>query len=169
MWVGVIITLFVGGFLFYALATAHEHIEDSENIVEIINDANNKQSCGEEKKDPTATKENITIKYVLSVFKNMFKKSKIPKQNKFIMNYTHNKILEMPENDVVGLYLFENIENSILYTYGMLMAVSLPKVPSGWAIRILTGWWWIYCLLVTVAYKASMTAILANPDTRFEN
>eukprot|EP00102_Acyrthosiphon_pisum_P022440 XP_016659650.1 PREDICTED: glutamate receptor ionotropic, delta-2 [Acyrthosiphon pisum] len=106
MWVGVLITLLIGGFLFYALATAHKHIEENKKLNKLAN------------------------------------------------------------KDVIGLYLFEDIGNSILYTFGMLVAVSLPKVPSGWAIRILTGWWWMYCLLVVVAYKASMTAILANPDTR---
>ncbi|XP_025207668.1 glutamate receptor ionotropic, delta-2 [Melanaphis sacchari] len=126
MWVGVLFTLLIGGFLFYAFATAHKHIEDSENSIKII-------QCDNQK---------------TKILKNK------PEFNQFM-----NK-------DVTGLYLFEDIENSILYTYGMLVAVSLPKVPSGWAIRILTGWWWIYCLLVVVAYKASMTAILANPDTR---
>lgn len=166
MWVGVLITLLIGGFLFYTLATVHKHIEDSKNIVEIINSTSTKNN-GLEKTDSHITKENMTFKHVLNIVKNKFKKPKVSKQQTFIINYTQNKKIEKHlNNDVVGLYLFENIENSILYTYGMLVAVSLPKVPSGWAIRILTGWWWMYCLLVVVAYKASMTAILANPDTR---
>ncbi|CAK1581472.1 unnamed protein product [Parnassius mnemosyne] len=66
----------------------------------------------------------------------------------------------------VGLYLFEEITNSILYTYGMLLVVSLPKLPSGWSIRLLTGWYWLYCILLVVSYRASMTAILANPTPR---
>lgn len=65
-----------------------------------------------------------------------------------------------------GLYLFGEITNSILYTYGMLLVVSLPKLPSGWSIRLLTGWYWLYCILLVVSYKASMTAILANPTPR---
>ncbi|KAK7863542.1 hypothetical protein R5R35_011169 [Gryllus longicercus] len=48
----------------------------------------------------------------------------------------------------------------------MLLLVSLPKLPPGWSLRLLTGWWWIYCVLVVVAYRASMTAILANPAPR---
>lgn len=166
MWVGVIITLLIGGFLFYALATAYKHIEDSEGITEIINDTYKQSS---EKKNLILIKENIIIKNILSIFKNIFKTPKLLTQQKCIINYTENQKFEQVKNnnkDVVGLYLFENIGNSILYTYGMLVAVSLPKVPSGWAIRMLTGWWWMYCLLVAVAYKASMTAILANPDTR---
>jgi hypothetical protein len=66
-----------------------------------------------------------------------------------------------------GLYLFSELENGILYTYGMLLLISLPKFPSGWSLRVLTGWWWIYCILLVVAYRASMTAILANPTPRF--
>lgn len=65
-----------------------------------------------------------------------------------------------------GLYLFGEIINSILYTYGMLLVVSLPKLPTGWAIRLLTGWYWLYCILLVVSYRASMTAILANPTPR---
>nr|QEE82777.1 ionotropic receptor 3 [Conogethes pinicolalis] len=65
-----------------------------------------------------------------------------------------------------GLYLFGEIINSILYTYGMLLVVSLPKLPTGWSLRLLTGWYWLYCILVVVSYRASMTAILANPAPR---
>jgi hypothetical protein len=70
------------------------------------------------------------------------------------------------ESQSAGLYLFGEIINSILYTYGMLLVVSLPKMPTGWSIRLLTGWYWIYCLLLVVSYRASMTAILANPAPR---
>lgn len=66
----------------------------------------------------------------------------------------------------VGLYLFGEITNSILYTYGMLLVVSLPRLPTGWSIRLLTGWYWLYCILLVVSYRASMTAILANPEPR---
>lgn len=70
------------------------------------------------------------------------------------------------KNETKGLYLFTEIGNSILYTYSMLFQVSLPHLPSPWAVRILIGWWWIYSILVAVAYRASMTATLANPVAR---
>ncbi|VVC30582.1 Ionotropic glutamate receptor, L-glutamate and glycine-binding domain,Ionotropic glutamate receptor [Cinara cedri] len=156
MWVGVLITLLIGGFLFYALATAHKHIDDDENTIETISDTKELE-----------INKNMTAKNIFNILKNKFKKPKILEDKKLFISYTgNNKLDQLTNKDVVGLYLFEHIGNSILYTYGMLIAVSLPKVPTGWAIRILTGWWWIYCLLVAVAYKASMTAILANPDTR---
>lgn len=48
----------------------------------------------------------------------------------------------------------------------MLLVVSLPRLPTGWSIRLLTGWYWLYCILLVVSYRASMTAILANPAPR---
>jgi len=167
MWVGVLITLLIGGFLFYALATAHKHIEDNENSINIIQCDTVKMKILEKKPELLQTENKANKKRIIEILKNKFEKPKISEQQKCINNHTENKKCnQLTKKDVIGLYLFEDIGNSILYTYGMLVAVSLPKVPSGWAIRILTGWWWMYCLLVVVAYKASMTAILANPDTR---
>lgn len=65
-----------------------------------------------------------------------------------------------------GLYIFGELVNSVLYTYGMLLLISLPRFPSGWSLRMLTGWYSLYCSLVTVSYRASMTAILASPAPR---
>lgn len=48
----------------------------------------------------------------------------------------------------------------------MLLVVSLPRLPKSWPIRLLTGWYWIYCLSIVAAYRASLTAILANPAPR---
>ncbi|KAK4875403.1 hypothetical protein RN001_011825 [Aquatica leii] len=70
------------------------------------------------------------------------------------------------EGEPTGLHMFQSIGNSLLYTYSMLLVISLPKLPTGWSIRMLTGCYWLYCILIVVAYKASMTAILANPDPR---
>lgn len=68
--------------------------------------------------------------------------------------------------EMKGLYLFTGIQNSILCTYSMLFQVSLPSLPKPWAVRVFIGWWWIYSILVAVAYRASMTATLANPVAR---
>ncbi|XP_050420146.1 uncharacterized protein LOC126833061 [Adelges cooleyi] len=165
MWVGVIITLFVGGFLFYALATAHKRIENSERIEGPVESQTEPTTF--EKKTFSHVKEYAV--HAIDKIKSLFRKPEnLTEQSAFVISYVKKPKEDLRPNrkNVIGLYLFENIGNSILYTYGMLLAVSLPQVPSGWAIRILTGWWWMYCLLVTVAYKASMTAILANPDTR---
>ncbi|XP_011309050.1 uncharacterized protein [Fopius arisanus] len=65
-----------------------------------------------------------------------------------------------------GLSIFTDMQNSILYTYSMLLQVSLPRMPRPWALRVFIGWWLLYSILVTVAYRASMTATLANPVAR---
>ncbi|BES87668.1 Ligand-gated ion channel [Nesidiocoris tenuis] len=70
------------------------------------------------------------------------------------------------EKSSEGLYLFYEIGESLLSTYSMSLLVSLPKMPTGWSLRMMTGWWYLFCLLVTVAYRASMTAILARPAQR---
>nr|XP_031828917.1 ionotropic receptor 21a-like isoform X2 [Nomia melanderi] len=70
------------------------------------------------------------------------------------------------EKEIKSLYLFTEIQNSILYTYGMLLQVSLPNLPNPWAVRVFIGWWWVYSILVAVAYRGSMTATLANPVAR---
>ncbi|XP_063974062.1 glutamate receptor ionotropic, kainate glr-3 [Diachasmimorpha longicaudata] len=67
------------------------------------------------------------------------------------------------DEQMKGLTLFTDIQNSMLYTYSMLLQVSLPRLPRPWALRVFIGWWLLFAILVTVAYKASMTATLANP------
>ncbi|XP_004536241.2 uncharacterized protein LOC101451173 [Ceratitis capitata] len=62
--------------------------------------------------------------------------------------------------------LFDEYANCLLFTYSMLMYVSLPRLPRTWSLRVLTGWYWLYCILLTVIYRASLTAILANPAAR---
>lgn len=62
--------------------------------------------------------------------------------------------------------LFDDFSACLLYPYSMILLVSLPTLPNRWSVRLLTGWWWIYCLLLIVAYRASLTSILANPQPR---
>lgn len=70
------------------------------------------------------------------------------------------------DEQLKGLQLFTDVQNGMLYTYGMLLQVSLPRLPKAWALRLFIGWWWLYSILITVAYRASMTASLANPVAR---
>lgn len=65
------------------------------------------------------------------------------------------------ENDI-----FDSFGNCMLYTYSMLLVVSLPRLPRSWPVRLLTGCYWYYCLSIVVVYRASLTAILANPQPR---
>ncbi|XP_052893128.1 glutamate receptor U1 [Anopheles moucheti] len=72
-----------------------------------------------------------------------------------------------PWHDPLPAYdIFDTFAGCIIYTYSMLLLVSLPRLPNGWPLRVLTGWYWVYCVLVVVAYRASFTAILANPIPR---
>jgi hypothetical protein len=105
--------------------------------------------------------------HILSPAMNLQTNNAIMVQERSKMNdSTAVCVLEEGKETGAGLYLFSELENGILYTYGMLLLISLPKFPSGWSLRVLTGWWWIYCILLVVAYRASMTAILANPTPR---
>lgn len=52
-----------------------------------------------------------------------------------------------------SLYLFAESQNSFLYTYSMLLQVSLPSLPRAWSLRVFIGWWWIFSILITVTYK----------------
>lgn len=61
---------------------------------------------------------------------------------------------------------FDDLAACLIYTYSMILVVSLPRLPNRWSVRVLTGWWWLYCILVVVAYRASLTSILANPQPR---
>lgn len=66
----------------------------------------------------------------------------------------------------LGRDIFHRFGDCILLTYSMLLVVSLPRLPRSWPLRCLTGWYWGYCISIVVAYRASLTAILANPAPR---
>ena len=88
---------------------------------------------------------------------------------KMLLDSKNVKVIENKKNVVEewkGLYLFTTVQNSFLYTYSMLLQVSLPSIPMAWSLRIFIGWWWIFSILITVTYKASMTATLANSIDR---
>ncbi|CAH0604989.1 unnamed protein product [Chrysodeixis includens] len=101
-----------------------------------------------------------------TIFYGLAKNHKNLQDYKKFKNAVSGKKLTDDHNAKPGLYLFGEIINSILYTYGMLLVISLPRLPTGWSIRLLTGWYWLYCILLVVSYRASMTAILANPAPR---
>ncbi|KAJ8680096.1 hypothetical protein QAD02_015883 [Eretmocerus hayati] len=98
------------------------------------------------------------------------KKMNEPKATKISLNETNRKISVRKSNarpsEWKNLHLFTDPVNSILYTYSMLLQVSLPDLPKAWSLRVFIGWWWIFTILITVFYKASMTASLANAIKR---
>lgn len=84
----------------------------------------------------------------------------------FTIHKTGHPIRQLRPIPQVAKDMFDDFSNCIVYTYSMLLYVSLPNFPRAWSLRMLTGWYWIYCILIVVAYRASMTAILSNPFPR---
>ncbi|XP_044271448.1 glutamate receptor ionotropic, delta-2 [Tribolium madens] len=142
MWAAVLVCLFICGAVFHALARFHESINRKPKVLEIH----------------TKRKKIIT----LAIYPEIEKLDSNDKYTKMREQYIPPRF----EGQSIGLYQFSEPINSVLYTYSMLLLVSLPKLPTGWSLRMLTGWYWLYCLLLVVAYRASMTAILARPTPR---
>lgn len=148
MWLGVLLCLAVSAVSFFLIARFHCHT----NYL--------KEKRRKEKHDSIYVKKKKVI--TLTMFPEV---KKMDDNTKYmIMKGQYNKPVE--EGQLIGLYQFSEPFNCLLYTYSMLLLVSLPKLPTGWSLRILTGWYWIYCLLVVVAYRSSLTAILARPAPR---
>lgn len=140
MWLSVLICLFLSGFVFYFIASFHFHV----NRIKYECIRMRKQQL---KRRGVATPGKI---------------GEVTRYACMMERYQPKKFEGQPE----GLYQFGELPNSFLYTYGMLLLVSIPKLPTGWSLRVLVGWYWLYCMLVVVSYRASMTAILANPAPR---
>ncbi|KAJ8912928.1 hypothetical protein NQ315_017258 [Exocentrus adspersus] len=156
MWAGVLICLILCMLSFFVLARFHIHITKIKS---------------ERLKQQSKTIHPSFIHELRSKKKKIVTLSLYPEVEKMDSNvkYTIMKGQYQPLRDTdepVGLYQFSEPINSALYTYSMLLLVSLPKLPSGWSLRMLTGWYWLYCLLLVTAYRASMTAILAKPTPR---
>lgn len=138
MWAGVLLSLFLVGTLFYILSFLHALL------------MRKKKSRGSSKK--------------------FFKLFRSRDRNRITSNSYNDVTFRKYLNQMVVLLktedLFDNFENCILLTYSMLMYVALPRMPKNWPLRVLTGWYWLYCILITVSYRASFTAILANPTPR---
>lgn len=139
MWLGVLLTLLVCSLVFYALGRFQK---------DFIND----------------TVDSKKAKKQFSFWKDLSKLWKDRRKNNITKKAS---IRSMGEDVPSGLHIFGQIDSSLMNTYSMLLLVSLPTMPTGWSLRMFTGSWWLYCILVTVAYRASMTAILANPAQRY--
>ncbi|XP_057656470.1 uncharacterized protein LOC130894005 isoform X2 [Diorhabda carinulata] len=146
LWTGVLVSLVVTILCFYYLsnfyATTTSIERNSEDTLYNINSSLKHRKVITVSINPNPEKINENEKYTL--MREKYQQSKQEEPN--------------------GLYQFSEPINSALYTYSMLLLVSLPKLPTGWSLRLLTGWYWLYCLLVVTAYRASMTAILARPS-----
>ncbi|XP_055637855.1 uncharacterized protein LOC129776309 [Toxorhynchites rutilus septentrionalis] len=171
MWAGVLISLFSIGSVFYALSRALMYVRHDEhyqrNLVMIAKHGKYDKKFKYERFD-----------YMLRTFRKRILCKLLRKSRKAAAAETDLRKLKMlrmvpfkrraypwkdplPPRDI-----FDTFSGCIIYTYSMLLVVSLPRLPKGWPLRLLTGWYWIYCILLVVAYRASLTAILANPVAR---
>ncbi|XP_045473647.1 glutamate receptor 1-like [Harmonia axyridis] len=148
MWLGVLLCLALSAVSFYWISRFHCNVK-------YLKEKHYKEQT-----------ESIHVKKKRVITLTMFPEVKhMDDDTKYIkMKEQYSKPVE--EGQHIGLYLFSEPFNCLLYTYSMLLLVSLPKLPSGWSLRILTGWYWLYSLLVVVAYRSSLTAILARPVPR---
>uniref|UniRef100_A0A8W7MTN7 Ionotropic glutamate receptor L-glutamate and glycine-binding domain-containing protein n=1 Tax=Anopheles arabiensis TaxID=7173 RepID=A0A8W7MTN7_ANOAR len=185
MWAGVLLSLFAVGFVFYAFSNTlmyiHQHERGYRPEHDLLQRHRNRK--GKEKRnfwtrfrknrDRTNTPRKSKLIGRLKWLRHKKPKTNMSKSSA----YDRNKLKKLrmipfkrqpepwhdplPAND-----MFDTFSDCIIYTYSMLLLVSLPRIPEKWPLRMLTGWYWVYCVLVVVAYRASFTAILANPIPR---
>ncbi|XP_049548396.1 glutamate receptor ionotropic, kainate glr-3 [Anopheles darlingi] len=138
MWAGVLVSLFSVGFVFYAFSNILAYMHRHERAYRPDYDLLQRRRHRKQRRL-------ICAKLHMVPFKRRPEPWHDP----------------LPAQDI-----FDTFSGCILYTYSMLLLVSLPRIPAGWPLRVLTGCYWVYCLLLVVAYRASFTAILANPVPR---
>ncbi|XP_075153952.1 ionotropic receptor 68a isoform X2 [Haematobia irritans] len=138
MWTGVLLSLFLVGMIFYLLSFAHAFLMGKKsskfNSKTFFVLLRKRKSTGN-----------------LTYWNQQFQDVKFRR-------YLNQMTVANRNEDI-----FDNFPNCILFTYSMLMYVGLPKEPRNWPLRVLTGWYWLYCILIASSYRASFTAILANP------
>ncbi|KAJ6650184.1 Glutamate receptor ionotropic, delta-1, partial [Pseudolycoriella hygida] len=118
MWLGVLFFLFSVGFVFYILGQVHMKLRKKDVVIKRKNYVKKTERI----KRTSTTSETISMQIKI-----------LPKRTR---------------HTVARKDIFESFGNCILYTYSMLLVVSLPRFPQNWSIRLLTGWYWVYCILV---------------------
>ncbi|XP_035776929.1 uncharacterized protein LOC118458485 [Anopheles albimanus] len=186
MWAGVLVSLFSVGFVFYAfsntLAYMHRHERGYRPDYDLLQRHRHRHRKRRlmfaRSRLVRRLRRNFLWKIPPSLVRLRRKKPIHSKPSNAASIYHSNKSLaklhmiqfkRRPEpwhDPLPAQDIFDTFSGCILYTYSMLLLVSLPRLPAGWSLRVLTGWYWVYCVLVVVAYRASFTAILANPVPR---
>ncbi|XP_053663227.1 uncharacterized protein LOC128712357 [Anopheles marshallii] len=185
MWTGVLISLVSVGFVFYAFSNTltfiHHHERGYQPEQDLVQRHHNRKRHRNHNLWKRFSKHRYTTvcksKLTYGLTRILRKARRHRRYSKKASHYTASglKKLQMipfkrkpePWHDPLPAYdIFDTFSGCILYTYSMLLLVSLPRLPNGWPLRVLTGWYWVYCVLVVVAYRASFTAILANPIPR---
>ncbi|XP_050079121.1 uncharacterized protein LOC126565964 [Anopheles maculipalpis] len=174
MWAGVMISLFSVGFVFYAFSKTLHCIHHHDGGYQPEHDLLQRHHDRNERKFNPFKKHRIRATRKLKL---LYRHKRLFRKSDTSLNCTANNLKKLqmisfkrkpePWHDPSPSYdIFDTFSGCIIYTYSMLLLVSLPRLPSGWPLRVLTGWYWVYCVLVVVAYRASFTAILANPIPR---
>ncbi|CAL4223530.1 unnamed protein product, partial [Meganyctiphanes norvegica] len=48
-------------------------------------------------------------------------------------------------------------------SWAILLEDPPPRMPANVSTQVLIGWWWIFCLIVTITYRSSLVAHLTVP------
>uniref|UniRef100_A0A182YGS4 Ionotropic glutamate receptor L-glutamate and glycine-binding domain-containing protein n=1 Tax=Anopheles stephensi TaxID=30069 RepID=A0A182YGS4_ANOST len=175
MWAGVLISLFSVGFVFYAFSNTlhciHHHKRAYQPEHDLLQRHHNRKGRTVNPFKKRCLRAMRTSKLPYRLKRLVCREYNIKKYsaNNALRNLHMIPFKRKPEpwHDPLPAYdIFDTFAGCIIYTYSMLLLVSLPRLPAGWPLRVLTGWYWVYCVLVVVAYRASFTAILANPIPR---
>ncbi|XP_062133392.1 uncharacterized protein LOC133843741 [Drosophila sulfurigaster albostrigata] len=149
MWAGVLLSLFVVGTIFYLISFLNALLLlDSRQAASFFRCLRHKQQRQEQLQQQQREWKRFSFRLELA---------------------RHRQQQQQQQQQLRrgnGRDLFDDYANCILLTYSMLLYVALPRMPHHWPLRVLTGWYWIYCILLVATYRASFTAILANPAAR---
>ena len=178
MWIAVIVSLFLSSFCFYLLTLYHHTIQakDFASITSASTNSKSEFTLPADMDAFTRYRNAIRRKWRrkwkrLNRERHFFKKFHAEHwRKKHMWRRNFHRLMTspppQPDDQPENLYIFQQLINSFLYTFGMIMNVSLPRMPTVWTVRMFMGCWWLYCILLSNTYRASLTAILANPVPR---
>lgn len=64
-------------------------------------------------------------------------------------------------------HIFASRSQVVFTCFSIMSQVALHLWPKFWAVRMFIGWFWMFCLLITLAYRGAMVSFLTIP--LFEN
>jgi len=59
--------------------------------------------------------------------------------------------------------IFSQWDSTIFTSFSIMTQVALHLWPKFWPVRMLIGWYWLFCLLITLAYRGAMVSFLTIP------
>ncbi|KAK3879215.1 hypothetical protein Pcinc_016209 [Petrolisthes cinctipes] len=55
------------------------------------------------------------------------------------------------------------VDKAIMLTLGIMLEDPPPRLPKNITAQMVLGWWWVYCMLLTIVYRSSLIAHLTVP------